>query len=70
MRYEEATKVIEEFVDQAILADVSNLRIVHGKGNGSLRDAVKRKLREYRIEMEVYHPPAEQGGDGVTLVNM
>jgi DNA mismatch repair protein MutS2 len=70
MRYEEATKVIEEFVDQAILADVSTLRIVHGKGNGSLREAVKRKLREYRIDMEIYHPPAEQGGDGVTLVNM
>ncbi|MEL7221459.1 MAG: Smr/MutS family protein, partial [Bacteroidota bacterium] len=70
MRYEEASKVIEEFVDQAILADVSSLRIVHGKGNGSLRDAVKRKLREYKIDMEVSHPPAEQGGDGVTLVKM
>ncbi|PTM12545.1 MAG: endonuclease MutS2 [Bacteroidetes bacterium] len=69
MRYEEAMKVIEEFVDQAILADVSSLRILHGKGNGSLRGAVKKKLREYKLEMEVYHPAPDAGGDGVTLVN-
>lgn len=68
MRYVEAVKVIEEFVDQAILADVSNLRIVHGKGNGALRKAVKKKLREYNVPMEIYHPEAEAGGDGVTLV--
>jgi DNA mismatch repair protein MutS2 len=69
MRYAEAMKVVEDFVDQALLADVSNLRIVHGKGNGSLRDAVKKKLREYNMTMEVYHPAAEAGGDGVTLVD-
>lgn len=68
MRYDEAVKVIEEFVDQAMLADVSNLRIVHGKGNGSLRDAVKRKLKEYNQKMIISHPPADAGGDGVTLI--
>ena len=68
MRYVEAVKVIEEFVDQAILADASSLRIVHGKGNGSLRKAVKKKLREYNVPMEISHPEAEAGGDGVTLV--
>ncbi|WP_367389901.1 endonuclease MutS2 [Lewinella sp. LCG006] len=70
MRYAEAMKVVEDFVDQALLADVSNLRIVHGKGNGSLREAVKKKLREYNMTMEVYHPAAEAGGDGVTLVDL
>ncbi|MEZ4986961.1 MAG: endonuclease MutS2 [Saprospiraceae bacterium] len=68
MRYIEAVKVVEEFVDQAILANVHHLRIVHGKGNGSLRDAVRKKLREYKLQMEISHPEAEAGGDGVTLV--
>ena len=68
MRYDEAIRVIEEFVDQAMLADVNNLRIVHGKGNGSLRDAVKRKLKEYNLKMTLSHPPADAGGDGVTLI--
>lgn len=69
MRYAEAMKVVEEFVDQAILADAMNLRILHGKGNGSLREVVRKKLREYNLTMEVSHPPANEGGDGVTLVS-
>jgi len=70
MRYDEALKVVEEFVDQALIANASNLRIVHGKGNGVLRKAVKKKLREYNVEMDIYHPAQEQGGDGVTLVDL
>ncbi|MEM1216704.1 MAG: Smr/MutS family protein, partial [Bacteroidota bacterium] len=68
MRFAEAVKVVEEFVDAAILADANNLRIVHGKGNGSLRKAVRQKLREYNVSISISHPPAEAGGDGVTLV--
>ncbi len=69
MRFAEAIRVIEEFVDHAILADATSLRIVHGKGNGSLRKAVREKLREYNIDMTISHPAAKEGGDGVTLVS-
>lgn len=68
MRFAEAVRVVEEFVDHAILANATNLRIVHGKGNGSLRKAVRQKLREYNIDMHIHHPEAKAGGDGVTLV--
>ena len=67
MRLEEALKVVEDFVDQALISNSSNLRIIHGKGNGVLRKAVRSKLREYDAEMEVWHPEQENGGDGVTL---
>ncbi len=70
MRYEEALKVVEEYVDQAILANANGLRIVHGKGNGTLRNAVRKKLREYNFDLKVSHPAAEMGGDGVTLVDL
>lgn len=70
MRMEEALKVVEDFVDQALMASVANLRIIHGKGNGILRNAVKTKLREYDAEMAIRHPEPEQGGDGVTLVEI
>lgn len=70
MRYEEALKVVEEYVDQAILASANSLRIVHGKGNGSLRKAVRSKLREYNVGMKLSHPAPEQGGDGVTVVEL
>lgn len=70
MRLEEALKVIEVFVDQALMAGTSNLRILHGKGNGVLRKAVRQKLREYTAPMQISHPEAELGGDGVTLVEI
>ena len=68
MRIEEALRLLEQFLDNALMSSTNHLRIVHGKGSGVLRNAVKKKLREYRVEMEVSHPPHEQGGDGVTLV--
>lgn len=70
MRYDEALKVVEDFVDQALINNSAKLQIVHGKGNGILRNAVRRKLREYNVKMEVWHPEPEQGGDGVTLVEI
>ncbi|MEL7022047.1 MAG: Smr/MutS family protein, partial [Bacteroidota bacterium] len=70
MRMEEAIQVVEDFVDQALMASATSLRIVHGKGNGVLRKVVKKKLREYNAVTKVYHPEAQAGGDGVTLVDM
>ncbi|MBV6655824.1 MAG: endonuclease MutS2 [Mameliella sp.] len=70
MRYEEALKVVEDFVDQALIANATHLEIVHGKGSGALREAVRRKLREYNVQMDITHPPQERGGDGVTLIEM
>jgi hypothetical protein len=35
-----------------------------------LRKAVKMKLKEYDVEMKIYHPEANAGGDGVTLIEI
>jgi DNA mismatch repair protein MutS2 len=68
MRYEEALQVLEEFFDQALMNNTNHLRILHGKGSGVLRNAVRHKLKEYNLEKDVSHPLPEFGGDGVTLV--
>lgn len=70
MRMEEAVKMVEDFVDRALLANADSLRILHGKGSGILRKAVREKLREYKAIKKISHPAAEFGGDGVTLVNL
>jgi len=70
MRVEEARQMVEDFVDQALLANATHLEIIHGKGTGVLRKAVHQKLREYDLDMEVWHPTPERGGDGVTLVDL
>ncbi len=68
LRREEALKVLEAFVDRALISGSMSLQIVHGKGDGVLRNAVNAKLREYKAITSTRHPEAEQGGDGVTIV--
>ncbi len=70
MTIEEAMKVVEAFVDQALMANAATLRIVHGKGTGALRNVVRKKLREYNVAMNVAHPANDAGGDGVTEVEL
>jgi len=68
MRMHEALQVIESYVDAALMNSASHLEIIHGKGDGVLRKAVRNKLKEFRVPMEISHPEPNAGGDGVTLV--
>ncbi len=70
MRREEALDILEKFMDNALVAGVSHIEILHGKGDGILRKAVHYKLKEYNIPMDISHPEREYGGDGVTIVKM
>lgn len=70
MRMEEALRIVEAFIDQALMTGTTNLRILHGKGDGVLRKAVRAKLREYQVDMAIRHPEPELGGDGITLVEI
>src|SRR2546425_1022022 len=45
MRVEDAMKVVEERINQAILSDADALRVVHGKGTGKIQSALHRYLR-------------------------
>ncbi len=69
MRREEVILEVQNFIDEALLSGDDTLRIVHGKGDGVLRTAVKQKLREYRSISRIYHPEENAGGDGVTMVD-
>ncbi len=68
MRHEEALDSIQEFLDAALVSSASEVKIIHGKGTGILRRMVTKKLREYPNIGHTYHPEANQGGDGVTIV--
>ncbi|TXF91814.1 endonuclease MutS2 [Neolewinella aurantiaca] len=70
MRYEEVLATMELFVDNALIANASQLRIVHGKGTGTLKRAVRQKLSEYNHNFKLTTPPREAGGDGVTIVDL
>ncbi len=69
LRRDEAIRTLEAFLDKAIINNVDICQIIHGKGNGILKKSVLKKIREYKDVKEVFHPPQEAGGDGVTIVN-
>ena len=71
MAKDEAMRILEKFVDNALLSNASSLRILHGKGDGILRKVVRQKLREYSGSVSnIYHPQQDDGGDGVTIVDL
>ena len=68
MRYENALETLQDFLDNALLSNALEIKIIHGKGSGILRKAVKQKLREYPNIKEIKYASPEQGGDGKTIV--
>ncbi len=42
---EEASGNLDKFIDDAVLAGITSIRIVHGKGTGALRSAVHQQLK-------------------------
>ncbi len=70
MTQEEANDVLDKFLDDAALAEVKNLTILHGKGKAVLKQMVwKRLRRDPRIEKIKLGEPFE-GGDGVSIVKL
>ena len=66
----EADRILEAFMDNAVVSSANTISIVHGKGNGVLRKLVKQKLKEYKGIKKVFHPENNEGGDGVTIVEL
>jgi DNA mismatch repair protein MutS2 len=69
-RTEEAMQELERFLDDATLAGLPNVRIVHGKGEGILRKATQDLLKKHS-GVDTYRDgePAE-GGPGVTIATL
>jgi DNA mismatch repair protein MutS2 len=70
MRAEDALMRLDEYVDQACLAGLSPFRIVHGKGTGALKRVVWEYLQAHESVNGFRHPNEEEGGGGVTVVEL
>lgn len=64
----EAIPDVERFLDQALAAGFSPVRIIHGKGSGALRRVIHNFLDQQPFVKRYEFDTAENGGDGVTLV--
>ena len=70
MRADDALIRLDEYVDQACLAGLSPFRIVHGKGTGALKRVVWEYLQAHDSVNGFRHPGEEEGGGGVTVVEL
>jgi DNA mismatch repair protein MutS2 len=68
-KYDDALDFVQEFLDNALISNLSRVKIIHGVGSGVLRKMVRKKLREYKDVKKVWHPEDEMGGQGVTFVD-
>ena len=70
VRGEEAINIVRDFLDNALIVQYRNLRILHGKGNGILRQLVREYLATVNFVKSYRDESAEFGGSGITLVEM
>ncbi|HPR81189.1 MAG TPA: endonuclease MutS2 [Enterococcus sp.] len=67
-RYEEALNEVDQYLDAAILAGYPQVTVVHGKGTGALRQGIIEYLKNHRSVKSYEFAPANQGGNGATIV--
>jgi len=69
-RAEEALPTLQNFVDEASMFGMDKVRIIHGKGNGILREVVRDYLHRHDRVVQAQDEHVERGGAGVTLVKL
>ncbi len=68
MTSDEAFMVLDKYFDDAILAGLSQVMVIHGKGTGALRRNISQYLETHRLVAEYRLGEIAQGGSGVTVV--
>ncbi len=69
-RVEDGLDALERFLEQAYLAGMPFIRIIHGKGTGRLRQAVQKALRHSQYVSDWSLGKEGEGGDGVTVAHL
>ena len=67
---EEASERVEKFLDSAVMATASRVRIVHGHGMGVLRKAIWKLLAASPHVEKYYEAAQHEGGAGATIVEL
>ena len=66
-RVEQALELVRDYVVEAHALKAESVRILHGKGTGALRDAVRRQLTSDRLVERFEDAVPYEGGHGVTV---
>ena len=69
-RADEALEVLDRYLNDAAVAGIGRLRIIHGKGTGALRTAIRAALTGHPLVRSQEPAGPSEGGDGATIVTL
>ena len=69
-RVEEALEALGRYLDDASLAGLGSVTVVHGMGTGALRDAVREAVAAHPLVRSARPGERGEGGDGATIVSL
>ncbi|MBU2701561.1 DNA mismatch repair protein MutS2 [Sporomusaceae bacterium BoRhaA] len=67
---DEAIEVIDKFLDEALLAGLNEVLVIHGKGTGALRHGLREHLKQHPSVNHIAIAEMNEGGDGATSVKL
>jgi DNA mismatch repair protein MutS2 len=69
-RVEEALEALDRYLEDASLAGLSRVTVIHGMGTGALRDAVRTAAAAHPLAGSVRPGGRGEGGDGATIISL
>lgn len=70
MKLEEAIMTVTHFIDDAMMVGVGEVSILHGKGNGVLKEEIRKYLKITPGVVSFADEHVERGGSGITIVKL
>ena len=67
---DEAEVVVGKFLDDAVIAGLSQVLIIHGKGTGALRKGIHDYLKRHKNVLKYQFADINEGGTGATVVDL
>lgn len=67
---DEALLRLDQYLNDAFLNGLTTVLVIHGKGTGTLRQAVREELKTHPLVKSFRRAELEEGGDGATVVEL
>jgi Mismatch repair ATPase (MutS family) len=69
-RLNEALEIVSRFIDDALMVGMEEVKILHGKGNGILKEEIRKYLRTMHSVTNCKDEDIQYGGSGITVVTL
>jgi len=70
LNVDEALIRLDRYLNDAFIAGLPTVRLIHGKGTGTLRQAVREELKTHPLVKSFRPAELEDGGNGATIVEL